>query len=211
MKFELPKKFILPKMPGNVGLPKKLSLDLRMGEASRYFSGSVFEKAMVSLDKITLWIVCVTWVVALAAMGGAYMAVKTAGGLKIQAEAARAQEPPVPVISRLPLNKEQYIPLVDRVKKQFPGLTYEITNKPSLRITSINGDMFNGWLNAIGYTDSMVPTIRWNMVMFCAGTECPGEGLMQSELVAETINISHAGDEAPAAATPAATATPAAK
>ncbi len=64
----------------------------------------------------------------------------------------------------------------------------------------------------------MVPTIRWSLVFFCAGGECPGEGLMQAELVAETINISQAegasgsgtATAAPAAAAPA-VATPAGK
>ncbi len=136
MKFELPKKFAFPKMPDDVALPKKLNLDLRLGEVSRYFSGSVFEKVMGSLDKATLWIIIVTWAVTLAAMGGAYMAVKTAGSLKLQAEVARAQEPPVPKVSRTLLSKDQYDPLLVRIKKQFPTLTYDVTQRPSIRIYS---------------------------------------------------------------------------
>ena len=122
----------------------------------------------------------------------------------------------MPRITRNPLSKEQYDPLLARIKKQFPGLTYEITGKPSLRIISNSGEMFNIWLNAIGYTDGMLPSVRWNLVMFCAGSECPGEGLMQAELVAENVSITQpeGGDSAVPvvpAADPAAAATPAAK
>jgi hypothetical protein len=203
MKFTLPNKFTMPKMPSTQSLPSAFQLDLRSGEISRYFSGSVFEKALLSMDKVTLWVVGITWIVALVAMGGAYMAVKSAASLKLQADAARAQEPPVPRIIRAPLSKEQYDPLLARLTKQYPGLRYDITGKPSLRIASSNGDAFNVWLSAIGYTDSMLPSVRWNLVFFCAGAECPGDGLMQAELVAENISISQPeGDLAPA--TPAA-------
>ncbi|MBI3419577.1 MAG: hypothetical protein HY053_05550 [Proteobacteria bacterium] len=201
MKFSLPSKFDLPKlpgmpdlagMPGKMGLSGAFKLNLRMGEASRYFSGSVFERAIMSMDKITLGIIGITWLVAILAMGGAFMAVKGAGSLKLQAETARAQEPAVPRITRVPLSKEQYEPLAARLKKQFPGLSYELTSKPALKIYSNNGEEFTNWLNAIGYADSMVASVRWNLTLFCAGPECPGEGLMQAELTAETITISQA-------------------
>jgi hypothetical protein len=220
MKFELPTKITFQQLTaffkGSGGsaqakpiLPKSLQLNLRMAESSRYFSGKVFENALMSIDKVSLWIVSIVWIVAAVAMGMAFITVRGAADIKLKVETARALEPMVPKINRNPLSREQYDPLLQRVKKQYPTLTYEITSRPSLRISSNVGEQFDSWLNAIGYTDSLVPAVRWSLIYFCAGTECPGAGIMQADLIAETINISQpeGGGEIPPAP-PAASAAP---
>ncbi|MDX1922751.1 MAG: hypothetical protein SFW65_06455 [Alphaproteobacteria bacterium] len=170
-------------------MPKGLSLDLRMGDVGRYFSGAVFEKAMVTIDKSTLLIIGIAWLVAIVAMGLAFTAVKDTAQLKLKTEVARALDPVLPKIVRLPLTKEQYEPLQARLKKQFPTVNFDITSKPTLRLMSNNPDDFMNWLNAVSYVDSMVSTVRWTLNAFCVGVECPGDGLMQAELTAEAINI----------------------
>jgi hypothetical protein len=186
--------------PKNIQLPKNLTKgflpNVQVTEVSRYLSGSLLDKALMSLDKATLLIVGVTWLVALAAMGFAFLAVREAAALKVKAETARALEPILPKINRLPLSKDQYTPLMDRLKKEFPMLAYEITPAPTLRIYGNNGEDFISWLNAVSYTDSMISSIRWTMISFCVGSECPGDHLMQAELVAEAINISQPENKA---------------
>lgn len=178
-------------------LPKGFGPDLRMGEIGRYFSGSVFEKALVTIDKSTLVIMGVAWVVAIITMGLAFVAVRETAQLKLKTEVARALDPVLPKIVRLALTKEQYEPLIARLKKQFPTITIEITGKPTLRLQSNNPEEFMTWLNAVSYVDSMISTVRWTMTTFCVGTECPGDGLMQAELTAEAINITQPENLAP--------------
>lgn len=170
-------------------LPKAFDLGIRTDETGRYFSGKVMEDALASLDKASLLIIGVVWLVALLACGAAYLAVKDAAALKVKTETARALEPILPKVNRLPLSKDQYEPLVTRLKKQFPVITFEVSPKPSLLIKTNDSDNFLTWLNAIGYTDSMIPSIRWTMVSFCAGPECPGDFVMQADVAAEAINI----------------------
>ncbi len=170
-------------------IPKAFSLDLRVKEIGRYFSGAVFEKAMVTIDKSTLLIIGVAWAVAMVSIGLAFAAVKDTAQLKLKTEVARALDPILPKIVRLPLTKEQYVPLLARLKKQFPTVIFDITGKPTLRLQSSNPEEFMNWLNAVSYMDSMVSTVRWTLTEFCVGVECPGEGLMQAELTAEAINI----------------------
>lgn len=171
------------------GFAKSLKIDLKFSEASRYMSGPMMERALAAFDKSTLLIISVAWLASIVAMGVSFLAVREVGSLKVKVETARAQEPILPKIDRLALKKEQYAPLVERLKKQFPTLQYDITTQPTLRIYSNNGEDFITWFNAVSYTDSMVSTIRWTMATFCVGSECPGDTLMQAELTAEAINI----------------------
>lgn len=174
-------------VPG--ALRKTLDLDIRVQEAPRYFGGAIMEKALATLDKSAMIIIGVLWSVAIVAMVLAFMAVKQANELKVKAETARSLEPILPQITRAPLSKEQYEPLVARLKKQFPTLSFETTNKPTLRVFSNQGEDFMTWLNAVSYTDSIVPSIRWSISFFCVGMECSDDKVMQAELAAETINI----------------------
>jgi hypothetical protein len=188
-------KILRPKQP--VRLPKHLALDMRVGEIGRYFSGDIFQKAMLSMDKATLLIIGSAWLAALVVSGFAFMSIKDLGQLKIKTETARALDPVLPKIVRLPLGKEQYEPLLQRLKKQFPMVQLEITGKPNLKIQNNNPDAFMDWLNAISYVDGMVSTVRWTMTSFCVGVECTGDALMQAELTAEAINITQPETVAP--------------
>lgn len=170
-------------------IPKAFSLDIRVKEIGRYFSGAVFEKAILTIDKSTLLIIGVAWAVAMVSIGLAFAAVKDTAQLKLKTEVARALDPVLPKIVRLPLTKDQYAPLLARLKKQFPTVIFDITGKPTLRLQSSNPEEFMNWLNTVSYMDSMVSTVRWTLTEFCVGSECPGEGLMQAELTAEAINI----------------------
>lgn len=172
-----------------IKIPKGLDLDIRTKEAARYFSGNIFEKALTAFDKSALVIIGVSWTVALIACGVAFITVKEAAALKVKTETARALEPILPKINRVILGKEQYEPLLARLKKQFPNLSIEISGRPSLQIKSDDAEAFMTWLNAIGYTDAMVPSIRWTMTAFCVGPECPSEAMMYAEFTAEAINI----------------------
>ncbi len=178
------------KGPG-LQLPKSLQLGLRFNEMSRYLSNNaLFEKAVTSFDRSALIVVGVAWLVAAAMMGLTFMSVKQASDLKMKVTTAQALEPFLPKINRVPLNRDQYAPLVERLKKQFPEVQFEVSTRPALRVFSNNSEQFVTWLNAISYTDSMVPAIRWSMVAFCVGIECPTDNVMSAELTAETINIS---------------------
>jgi hypothetical protein len=157
----------------------------------------VFEKALLTIDKSTLVIVAAAWVAAIISMGFAFVAVRETSQLKLKAEVARALEPVLPKIVRLPLTKDQYDPLLKRLNKQFPKISIEITQKPTLRLHSNNPEEFMTWLNAVSYTDSMISTVRWTLTAFCVGTECPGDEMMQAELTAESINITQPEAVAP--------------
>lgn len=170
-------------------MPKGLALDIRISEVGQYFSGQALEKALLTIDKSTLIIMAVVWLAAIGMGGAAFMAVKDAAMLKMKAETARALDPVLPKIVRLPLDKAQYDPLLLRLKKQFPTVLMEVTGKPTLRLHGTNAEDYINWLNAISYTDSMVSTIRWTLAFFCVGSECPGDDVMQAELTAEAINI----------------------
>lgn len=180
-----------------LAMPKGMSVELRMSEVGKYFSGSIFEKAITTIDKSTLLIIGVVWLAAVISMGLAFTAVRDTAQLKLKADVARALDPVLPKIVRLSLSKEQYEPLAARLKKQFPSLLIDITSKPILRVQSNNPDDFMNWLNAVSYVDSMVSTIRWTLTTLCVGSECPGEGLMQAELSAESINITKAESISP--------------
>ncbi|NDE90687.1 MAG: hypothetical protein EB059_06065 [Alphaproteobacteria bacterium] len=178
-------------------LPKALALDVRFKEAPRYFSGSIFEKVLMTFDKSTLAIIGVAWLAAMIAVAIAFVSVKEMSQLKLKIEIARALDPVLPKIVRAPLSKDDYAPLLARLKKQFPAVNIEITNKPTLRIQSNNPDDFITWLNAISYTDSMVSTVRWTISSFCVGSECTDNGVMQAELAAEKINITQPEEMTP--------------
>jgi hypothetical protein len=178
-------------------MPKALTGEVRIKEVGRYFSGGVFEKALLTIDKSTLLIIGGAWLVAIIATGLAFMSVRDATQLKLKTETARALDPVMPKIARLSLNKEQYQPLLERLKKQFPMVQLEITGKPNLKIQNNNPDAFMDWLNAISYVDGMVSTVRWTMTSFCVGVECAGDALMQAELTAESINITQPETVAP--------------
>jgi hypothetical protein len=171
------------------GAKKFFALDLRVKESSRYFSGSVLSKAFGSLDKSMGLIIGISWFVALAVTGIAIISVRDATSLKIKVETARALDPIIPKIDRISLLKEQYEPLVKRIKKQFPTILFEITSTPSLLIKSNQGDDFVTWLNAVSYADSLVPSIRWTLTRFCVGVECAGDFMMTADIKAESINI----------------------
>ncbi len=162
---------------------------VRVNEISRYFSGDILEKAILTIDKSTALIIGTAWLVAMVAMGIAFVAVRDTAQLKLKVEVASALDPVLPKIVRMPLNKEQYEPLLQRLKKQFPTLAIEISAKSTLRVQSNNSDEFMAWLNAVNYVDSMVSTVRWTLTTFCVGVECPGDNVMQAELTAEAINI----------------------
>ena len=171
------------------GAKKFFALDLHMNESNRYFSGSVLSKALGSLDKSMGLIIGISWFVALVVIGIAVVSVRDATSLKIKVETARALDPIIPKIDRVPLLKEQYEPLVQRIKKQFPTIMFEITSTPSLMIKSNQGDDFVTWLNAVSYADSLVPSIRWTLTRFCVGVECAGDFVMTADIKAEAINI----------------------
>ena len=172
-----------------MAMPKGMSVDLRMSEVGKYFTGSILEKVITTIDKSTLLIIGVVWLAALVSMGLAFSAVRDTAQLKLKADVARALDPILPRIIRTPLTKDQYDPLVLRLTKQFPTLSISVTNKPSLMVQSNNPDEFITWLNSVSYVDSMVSTVRWTLTMFCVGSECPGDNVMQAELNAESINI----------------------
>lgn len=172
-------------------LGKKMGLDLRFNEIGRYLSSTIFEKAVQTIDKSALVIVGVSWLVAFAALGMAFLSVREAAALKVKVETAKALEPALPKISRALLNKDQYQPMIDRLKKQFPTISFDITAKPSLRIYTNKSEEFMNWINAVSYTDSMVSAVRWTLTSMCVGAECPGEFVMSAELVAEMITITN--------------------
>lgn len=168
---------------------EKIGFDLKVKETPSYFSTAVMEKALTTFDKAAVIIIGVSWLVALVVMGLTYVAVRDAADLKAKAETARGLEPVLPKIVRLPLLRGQYDPILARLKKQFPTLTFDITSTPGLKISSSNPEEYMNWLNAISYMDSMISTVRWTLSTFCVGMECPGEAVMQTELTAEAINI----------------------
>lgn len=170
-------------------LGKRSGLNIRLQEIGKYFSSSIFEKAIQTLDKSALIIISISWLVAFLAMGMAFLGAREAAALRVKVETAKALEPAVPKISRTLLNKDQYLPLLERLKKQFPGISFDITPKPSLRIYTNKSEEFMNWINAVSYTDSMVSAVRWSLASMCVGTECPGEFVMSAELVAEMITI----------------------
>ncbi len=172
-----------------MAMPKGMSVDLRMGEVAKYFSGNVFEKVIATLDKTTLLIIGTAWLAAIVSMGLAFVAVRDTSQLKLKVDVARALDPVLPKIVRMPLTKDQYDPLLQRLRKQFPKLAIDITLKPTLHIQSNNPDEFITWLNAVSYVDSMISTVRWTLTTFCVGVECPTDNVMEAELTAESINI----------------------
>lgn len=178
-------------------MPKGMSVDLRMNETGKYFSAGIFEKVITTIDKSTLLIIGVIWLAALVSMGLAFTAVRDTSQLKLRADVARALDPILPRIIQTPLTKDQYDPLLLRLRKQFPTLAISVTNKPALSILSNNSDEFITWLNSVSYVDSMVSTVRWTLTSFCVGSECPGDNIMQAELTAESINITQPDTESP--------------
>ena len=172
-----------------MAMPKGMSVDLRMNEVTKYFSGAIFEKVIATLDKTTLLIIGTAWLAAIVSMGLAFVAVRDTAQMKLKVDVARALDPVLPKIVRLPLTKDQYDPLLHRLRKQFPTLSIDITAKPTLHIQSNNPDEFISWLNAVSYVDSMISTVRWTLTTFCVGVECPTDNVMEAELTAESINI----------------------
>lgn len=154
---------------------------------------SFFSKAMQAFDRATMLIVSVSWGGAVLLTLFALYTVNLSVSAKRQVVEAAAMEPSLPrIVTRAPEAKEMK-PIVERLQKRFPELTFTLANDQSLTVAAVEGSKFRTWLTVLSYIDTISPQYRWQMKDFCVGVQCSATTPMRAILTAQKITFSSPG------------------
>jgi len=156
------------------------------------FSPKTLVKAGTSFDNSMLVVIVSCWMAAVVAMGLAAFAVNGAVEWQSKRDKAMLSEPILPNIRDSLLGAKELSEIEERLKLQFPNLTIAKSSRGSageLTIKANIWDLFQQWIYAIGYVDSMNAQYKWELKEFCAGDCKSGRGLMYVSLVGKSISI----------------------
>ncbi|MGE0109220.1 MAG: hypothetical protein AB7S81_05575 [Bdellovibrionales bacterium] len=154
------------------------------------FSPRFFSRAFQSFDKSLMVIVSSCWVGAILVMAFALYTLTFSAETKRATLAAAASEPTLPkLVTRKPDTKEIQ-PLVTRLEKRFPDITFRIGRDRSITVAARTADYFRTWLTVLSYIDTISPWFRWRIKEFCVGANCSYGNPMTAILTAEKISFS---------------------
>lgn len=152
---------------------------------SKAFSPRVFNRAIQAFDKATIVIVASSWGGALLIMIFALYTLSLSATAKRETLEAAAMEPTLPkIVTRSP-NKQDMEPLVQRLEKRFPDISFRLGTDRTLTISARTGNRFRTWLTVLSYVDTISPWFRWRIKDFCVGGSCSSGTPMIAVLKAE--------------------------
>lgn len=152
-------------------------------------------KVVKTFDKATMVIVSVSWGGALALMLFALYTLNLSVSAKQQVVEAAAKEPSLPKIVTRPPEAAEIKPIVERLQKRFPDITFSLSADQSLTVTAVDGARFRTWLTVLSYIDTVSPQYRWQLKDFCVGAQCSAATPMRAILTAQKITFSAAGKD----------------
>ena len=159
---------------------------------AKLLSPRVLHKVVQTFDKGTMVIVASSWGVAVLLMSFALYTVHLSVTARRSAIEAAAQEPVLPKLVARPPEAKEIQPIVDRIKKRFPDITFSVAGDQSLTISTTDGQKFRTWLGVLSYIDTVSPQYRWQIKDFCVGMTCPASTPMRAVLAAQKITFSTA-------------------
>lgn len=165
-------------------------MTLDIGSFGRAFAPRLINKAINAFDKATIVIVSSVWGGAILIMLFALYTINMSVTAKRQVIEAAATEPSLPQLVSRPPELTELKPIVDRMQKRFPDITFTLGNDKTLAISAQQGAKFRTWLTVLSYIDTISPQYRWQIKEFCVGGKCSGSVPMKAVLVAQKISFS---------------------
>lgn len=155
------------------------------------FVPGIMARAVHTFDRAMVFVVLTCWGAALLVMAGALYTLHMSMIAKKEALEALAQEPGLPkIVTKAPTLKELE-PLIDRMKKLFPEISFVMPRGDStLTVTASSPNHFRLWLTVLSYIDTISPQYRWSLKEFCVGSRCDRTTPMRAILTAEKISFS---------------------
>lgn len=159
----------------------------------RIMSPKMMAKAFKAFDRHTVVVVSAAWTAALFMVLMSLYSLWLISTAKKDVAAAEATEPSLPLVVNQVLTKTEADPLIDRLQKRFPELSFSLGGDQSFVVSAADGSRYRSWLTALSYIDTISPQYRWSIRDFCVGSKCgSNEPLMKAILVAEKISFSAA-------------------
>ena len=165
-----------------------MALDLNT--IARTLAPRFVNKAVKTFDKATIVIVSSCWGGAILIMLFALYTINMSVSAKKQVITAAATEPSLPQLVSRPPELNELKPIVDRLQRRFPDISFTLGNDKSVTITATQGSKFRTWITVLSYIDTISPQYRWQIREFCVGGKCGGSVPMKAVLIAQKISFS---------------------
>lgn len=153
------------------------------------FAPRFVSKAIDTFDKASAVIVSVCWGGALVIVLFAVYTLQLSAEAKRETIEAKAMQPSLPRMRKKPPKMTEIQPIVDRLQRRFPNITFNLGRDSSLTVSTSDGDMFRDWLTILSYIDTVSPQYRWEIKDFCVGMRCPGSVPMRAILTAKKVTF----------------------
>lgn len=157
--------------------------------STKTFAPQILKKAVESFDKATMVIVASCWGGAILVMLFALYTINASVAAKKQVAEAAASEPSLPKMVTRPPEVAEMKPIVERLQKRFPEVTFSLGGDRSLGVTATDGSKFRTWLTVLSYIDTISPQYRWQIKDFCVGATCSTSTPMKATLTAQKISF----------------------
>ncbi|MDD3183233.1 MAG: hypothetical protein PHD48_10590 [Alphaproteobacteria bacterium] len=165
-------------------------MSFELGSFGRAFVPRMVNRAVHTFDKATIVIVSSCWGGAILIMLFALYTINMSIVAKRQVIEAAAAEPSLPQLVSRPPELSELKPIVDRLQKRFPEISFSLGNDRALTVSAQQGAKFRTWLTVLSYIDTISPQYRWQIREFCVGGKCSSSIPMKAVLVAQKISFS---------------------
>ncbi|MCL2505174.1 MAG: hypothetical protein FWE93_02840 [Alphaproteobacteria bacterium] len=169
-----------------------MSIDITL--LKKAFSPKTVLRAVATFDKSMLVIIASCWLCAIVAMGLATFAINGVVEWKSRTDKAILSEPIIPVMKSTPVGTRELADIEDRLRRQFPSISISRTTQGGgmLVIKADKGELYQQWITAISYVDSIAGQYKWELKEFCVGACTGGKGLMYAALSGYKVTIEKA-------------------
>lgn len=151
-------------------------------------SPSLIFHALQDLEHGVLWVIGLSWVMALLMMMLAIYTLHLSLDAKRDVISVVSSAPHLPQLQRQTIDLTNNAEFLSQLQKRYPNIHF-IGENTNLVVTSNDGAQFHEWLAALDYVDTFAPQWRWSLHEFCVGS-CPGHDLMYAVVSAEDIVFS---------------------
>lgn len=159
------------------------------GSFGKAFAPRVLTKALRTFDGSLMIIVSVCWGGALLVMLFALYTVHLSVVAKREVVEAAATAPALPQMSMGAPNAKEMTPIMERLQKRFPDLSFTLEKDLSLSVSAADGTKFRTWLTVLSYVDTISPQYRWQIADLCVGGQCGSSALMRANLLPKKITF----------------------
>jgi len=163
-------------------------MNLSLQPFIKSFSPKIANKALQTFDRSTTVVVGACWAAALLMMIFAIYTVSLSVSARRAAETALVAEPNLPKIGHESIDPRVAQMMVDRLRRRYPEVVFNLQGNQNLTVTAIDGSKFRQWLTALSYIDTISPEYHWSLSQFCVG-KCPGNEIMRAVLSGERISF----------------------